>query len=92
MKFIDLIGKRFGKLVIVEKLKERGNRGQVKWLAYCDCGKRTVVRSLPRLFYGSSGIGSSTKRHTIQESDLDRSCTYIIHLEGNNNHGQTFPG
>lgn len=35
----DLTGKRFGKLVAIERIKEKGS----KWLCKCDCGKYTSV-------------------------------------------------
>lgn len=42
-QFVDLVGKRFGRLV-VEKMQSR-KAGIVKWECICDCGKRTVVDS-----------------------------------------------
>ncbi len=39
---IDLIGQKFGRLVVTEELKER-YRGQVAWLCECECGKSTEV-------------------------------------------------
>ena len=37
----NLIGKRFGKLIIIKKLSS-GNDG-VRWLCKCDCGNETIV-------------------------------------------------
>lgn len=34
-----MINKKFGKLLVIEKLNERGNRRQLKYLCRCDCGK-----------------------------------------------------
>lgn len=39
---IDLTGKRFGKLTVIEKA-EKGNRAGVRWLCQCDCGKQKIV-------------------------------------------------
>lgn len=41
---IDLTGKRFGKLVVREKLPPRTD-GRTRWLCDCDCGKECVVFS-----------------------------------------------
>lgn len=43
-KFIDLTGKRFGKLVVLRKYDKYKN-GQWKWLCKCDCGRQVVVGS-----------------------------------------------
>lgn len=36
-KAINIIGKRFGRLVVVERV-ENSNQGRTKWLCKCDCG------------------------------------------------------
>lgn len=38
----NLIGKRFGKLVVIEEL-ERSNRGQARYKCKCDCGNEIEV-------------------------------------------------
>lgn len=43
MKFIDLTNKKFGRLTVINRAKDRGK--QTCWLCECDCGKRTIVRS-----------------------------------------------
>lgn len=40
-KQIDLTGRRFGKLYVIEKTNER-NRGCVTWLCQCDCGNLCI--------------------------------------------------
>ena len=44
MKLIDLIGKRFGKLTVIKRVKRIDSK-HVYWLCKCDCGKETMVRS-----------------------------------------------
>ncbi len=41
MKFIDLTGQRFGRLVI-EKRTCNDKRGRSKWVCNCDCGEAVV--------------------------------------------------
>lgn len=36
--FIDLTGRRFGRLVVLYQLTESGPRGHSRWRARCDCG------------------------------------------------------
>lgn len=41
----DFLGMRYGKLVVIKKLKEKDKRGRPIWLCICDCGKRIKVKS-----------------------------------------------
>lgn len=45
-KIIDLTGKKFGKLTVVERAEDhltpKGKR-QLKWLCQCECGKQVAV-------------------------------------------------
>lgn len=40
----NLVGQRFGKLVVIERA-ENDKHGNVRWLCRCDCGNETVVIS-----------------------------------------------
>lgn len=42
-KMAHLIGRRFGRLVVVEKTRTAS--GRVAWVCKCDCGKSTIVRT-----------------------------------------------
>lgn len=39
---IDMQGQRFGKLLVIDKLKIEGKRG-LSWACKCDCGKETIA-------------------------------------------------
>ena len=41
MKMLDIKGKRFGKLIAIERVKNVGKK--VSWKCLCDCGKETIV-------------------------------------------------
>lgn len=43
MKFIDLTGQRFGRLLVVKRAENIGK--QTAWLCMCDCGNETIVAS-----------------------------------------------
>jgi len=43
MKFIDISGKRFGKLIAMEVFHKSTTRHGVQWQCLCDCGKKTIV-------------------------------------------------
>ena len=42
-ELIDLKGKRFGRLTVINQSKKRGNAGQYYWDCLCDCGNKTTV-------------------------------------------------
>lgn len=69
MKFVDLTGQRFGKLLVVSRGPNGGNR-QPRWVCHCDCSKTVVV-------YGSSLRGGVTK-----SCGCSRSTSRIINRIG----------
>jgi len=42
-KFVDLTGQKFGRLTVLERVKN-DNYGHVRWLCQCECNKRTLVK------------------------------------------------
>lgn len=45
-RFVDLTGQRFGRLIAIERCKERAKHGKsVKWKCVCDCGNEVIVAS-----------------------------------------------
>lgn len=42
-KLIDLVGMRYGKLIVVKKASRIGSAGQVYWDCICDCGAKHIV-------------------------------------------------
>lgn len=47
---IDIAGRIFGRLTVVERVDARAPDGSVQWLCKCACGSQTIVRrcNLPR--------------------------------------------
>lgn len=41
MKFIDLTGRKFGRLTVIARAENKG--AHVAWLCKCDCGKECVI-------------------------------------------------
>lgn len=41
MRLIDLVGKRFGKLVVIKKYGHKYEN--ITWLCQCDCGKKKIT-------------------------------------------------
>ena len=44
MRIKDLIGQRFGKLVVLRRVKRIGVSRASRWLCRCDCGRETITR------------------------------------------------
>lgn len=42
-KFIDLTGKRFGRLFVTKRM-DNDKRGKSRWLCKCNCGKKIIIR------------------------------------------------
>ena len=42
--FIDLAGKKFGRLTVIRRHRVMDKRQHVLWLCRCDCGQRRIVR------------------------------------------------
>lgn len=86
---IDLTGKRFGKLVVLQR-GESAPSGKVKWLCQCDCGNQVLVMglNLSRSHTISCGCYQSSKikigqRYgllTVQDKIKEGKKTYAICL------------
>ena len=40
---VDLTGRKYGRLTVLEQAEKKSPRGQIYWRCLCDCGKETVV-------------------------------------------------
>jgi hypothetical protein len=63
---IDMTGKRFGRLIVIERAENRTNRKVAMWKCKCDCGKEVVcrgthIRSGRTSSCGCLGIENATK-------------------------------
>lgn len=43
MRFNDLSGRRFGRLVVLNRMASNDANNKVVWLCQCDCGQQTIV-------------------------------------------------
>jgi len=59
--FIDLTGKRFGKLVVISRVKN-GPYGRGSWLCKCDCGNEKICKSAHLLKGDTKSCGCLTSR------------------------------
>lgn len=53
-KKLDILGKKFNRLLVLQEVEERDKHGKVLWECLCDCGKEVSVN-------GSSLVSGNTK-------------------------------
>jgi hypothetical protein len=58
--FVDITGLRFGKLVVIRKIT---NKGKIRWLCRCDCGNETTPRSWSLNSKKTASCGCTGLRH-----------------------------
>ena len=66
--FIDLTGKRFGRLTVIERA-DNSDKGRVRWKCRCDCGNNSVVRSSDLLSGATKSCGCLTKERIIEANN-----------------------
>ena len=76
---IDLVGKRFTKLLVKKLLKERGNKGQLKWECLCDCGNKHIT-SGESIRSGKSKSCGCLRKEAPPNKIKDRTLAIWTHL------------
>ena len=76
-KVIDLTGKRFGKLTVIERAENRNNK--VYWKCLCDCGNYTTVNSMKLLhnLTHSCGCMKSYGEYVVKSIFTQNNIDYI---------------
>ena len=69
-KFIDMTGRRYGRLTVQKLSTKTGSRGELMWISLCDCGKKIIK------------TGASIRHANTQSCG----CLKNDHLRGVNNH------
>lgn len=64
---IDLIGKRFGRLLVLSE-NGRTKTGKVKWLCICDCGSSTTIKSQSLLLGTSQSCGCLHREQLVERN------------------------
>ena len=79
---LDLIGKRFTRLLVIERLGRVGTNPAVRWLCQCDCGNTStpVTRAL------MAGDSRSCGCLTIEASRLNGAKTRTHGMKGTKTH------
>lgn len=64
-ELIDLIGKRFGRLVVIQRMNNN-KRGQSRWLCQCNCRKITIILGDSLRRCNTQSCGCLLKEKTAQ--------------------------
>jgi len=68
--FIDLTGKKFGKLLVLKRAEKKPNSRTLRWECLCDCGKTKIIN------------GSDLKRkYTVSCGCYAKYITKITHMK-----------
>ena len=70
-KLKNIIGNKYGRLTVIKTLDEKGNRGQLKYLCKCDCGKSHIVTG-ESLRSGKSKSCGCLKKEFIEKNKFKR--------------------
>lgn len=65
----NLIGKQFGHLTVIAKLKECGTQNEYKWLCRCDCGDLSDGTKFSTKVVESWAIRESRKEYNTMFGD-----------------------
>lgn len=75
---LDLIGKRFGKLVVINRDETTEYKDRVsRWNCLCDCGKNKIIRARSLLDGGTKSCGCIWKKSKYE----DISGQYFSHIK-----------
>ena len=84
----EMIGKRFGKLIVQKRSEKKGSNGELYWLCQCDCGNTIEVRghSLKRKDENRTvscgcyhrSIGATNILILLQENNIDFIEEYVF--------------
>jgi 5-methylcytosine-specific restriction endonuclease McrA len=69
-KFIDLIDKRFGRLVVIS-LSEKNKWGGYRWLCQCDCGNQKEINSRALVTNNTRSCGCLLKESTSKREFIN---------------------
>lgn len=70
-KLKNIIGNKYGRLTVIKMLDEKGNRGQLKYLCKCECGKSHIVTG-ESLRSGKSKSCGCLKKEFIEKNKFKR--------------------
>lgn len=74
----DLVGQRFGKLLVISETTERSSNGSIKWLCKCDCGTEKVIAAKNLVGNKAKSCGCLNRATKNVRHGLSREKAYSI--------------
>ena len=69
-KRIDIVGNKYGKLLVLEELKERNKNGKIMCRCLCDCGNHCDVKKINLTKGKTKSCGCSQYTTSIKDEDF----------------------
>lgn len=69
-KKINLIGKKYGKLTVIEEIEERNKQGKILYKCICECGNECIVKAINLTTGKTKSCGCSQHVSKIKDSDF----------------------
>ena len=74
MAIENLVGKRFGRLVVIASATERTKSGRLRWLCRCDCGSEKSTQAINLKSGDTTSCGCVHKQQLIDRNTTHGSC------------------
>ncbi len=85
-KVINIVGQRFGKLVVLKQGEHMG--GRVSWVCQCDCGQKTVCSGTNLKMGNSTSCGCARIKHGMSRTAVYNQWKNMIYRCENPNANQ----
>ena len=69
-KKVDLIGRKYGKLTVIEEMPERNKQGKILYKCMCECGNECIVKAINLTIGKTKSCGCSTYISSIKDEDF----------------------
>lgn len=69
-KKINLTGKKYGKLIVIEEMTERDKNGKILYKCMCECGNECIVKAINLTKGKTKSCGCSTHISSIKDEDF----------------------
>lgn len=78
-KKVNIIGKRFGRLVVVEQAERKSSNGTLYWKCICDCGKSKEIRGTNLTSGATTSCGCYNKEIISKDNPKYKRKLYYIY-------------